>query len=203
MQKQKENKRDGNNPRLGRLQRGASALGQHGEGGKRAEEDQRRIGGQKNERGCGAGDIPRAFISLHDRLPVTQQRHRPERHRQDRRSKIGRWHRQQRDADHQQHGNRRMRRPEQRAAEREHAPIGYDHAELRQEVNAKQSGDPKRYFAEPISKRRTNTAGEPEFMTDGEKLGEIAWRREIEHCRDHEPNEGLRQRGEPEHQLRP
>jgi len=40
-------------------------------------------------------------------------------------------------------------------------------------------------------------------MADGEKLGEIARRRKIEQCRHHKPNEGLRQRGKPEQQLRP
>jgi len=81
--------------------------------------------------------------------------------------------------------------------------FGDDDADLRQQINAEQAGDAKRNFAEPIRERRADAAGEPEFMPDGEKLRQVPRRREIEQRRDHQPNEGLCQRREPEQQLWP
>ncbi len=47
------------------------------------------------------------------------------------------------------------------AAEREHAPIGRDHANLRQHIDAEQAGDAKRDLGKPISERRTDAGIEP------------------------------------------
>ncbi len=96
-----------------------------------------------------------------------------------------------------------MRRPDDGAAQREHAPISDQHANLRQHVNREQSADTEYDFAKPISERRTDAAIEAEFVADREELRQVARRCKIECCGYNEPYRRLRQRGEPEHQLRP
>src|SRR5438477_5252562 len=96
-----------------------------------------------------------------------------------------------------------MRRPDNGAAQREHAPIGDHHANLRQQINGEQSADTEYDFAKPISERRTDAAIETEFVADREELGQVARRRKIECCRYNEPYCRLCQRSKPEHELRP
>ncbi len=88
------------------------------------------------------------------------------------------------------------------AAEREDAPIGRDHANLRQHIDAEQAGDAKGDLGEPISERRPDVAVEAELVTDGEKLRQIAGRRGVEQHRHREPDRGLRQRRRPKYQQR-
>ena len=60
--------------------------------------------------------------------------------------------------------------PDDLAAEREHAPIGRDHANLRQRIDTEQAGRAKRDLREPVSERRPEIAGERELMADRQQL---------------------------------
>ncbi len=71
-----------------------------------------------------------------------------------------------------------MRRADDGAAEREHAPIGRDHANLRQRIDAEQAGAAKGDLGKPVGQRRPDAGVEAELVTDGEKLRQIAGRSE-------------------------
>ena len=103
--------------------------------------------------------------------PVEQQHRRPQRHGENRRAEIRRRHREHRNADHQQHGHDGVRSPDDRAAEREYAPIGRDQTNLRKRINAKQSVAAERNLCQPVGERRSEIAIDRKFMTDGEQLG--------------------------------
>ena len=85
-----------------------------------------------------------------------------------------------------------MRRPDDGAAEREYAPVGRDHANLRQHIDAEHAGEAERDFGEPISQRRPDAGVEAKFVTDGEEPRQPLRRRRIEHLRHRDPDRGLR-----------
>ena len=58
MQEQKEDERDGHDPRFDRAQRRAPALGRGGEQRQRAEQDERGLAGEQDERGGAAQRVP-------------------------------------------------------------------------------------------------------------------------------------------------
>ena len=131
-----------------------------------------------------------------------QQRRRPQRHGQDRRTEIGRRDREHGNADHQQHRDHRMGGADDRPAEREHAPIGRDHASLRQQIDAEQTGDAKGDLGKPVGERRTGIAAQRKLMADGQHLRQHAGRRGVEYRRHQNPQRRLRQCRQPEDQHR-
>ena len=82
--------------------------------------------------------------------------------------------------DHQQHGQNRVAHADDRAAEREHRPIGEDDAGLRQSIEPEGAGDPEGDFTEPERQRRPEIAAEHEFMADGQQHRHFAGRRAVE-----------------------
>ena len=131
-----------------------------------------------------------------------QQHDCPQRHGENGRAEIRRRYREQRNADHQQHRHGGVRGADDGAAQRKHAPIGRDHANLCQRIDAEQAGETERDLGQPIGQRRTDVAAELEFVTDGEQLRQLAGRRRIKYHRHHQPNERLCQRRRPEQQVR-
>ena len=97
-------------PWLVGVQRGAPALGHRREYDERAEQDQRRVAGSRSSAAATPSTYQDAAPALHDGPPILQQHDRPQRHGQDRRAEIRRRHREQRNADHQQHRHGGMRR---------------------------------------------------------------------------------------------
>ena len=83
--------------------------------------------GDEKERRRAAERVPVFAAALFpDRAPVEQQRGGPQRHGEHSRPEFRRRHREHGNADHQQHRHRRVGRADDRAAEREHAPICRD-----------------------------------------------------------------------------
>ncbi len=67
-------------------------------------------------------------------------------------------------------------RPDDRAGQREDAPVSRDHANLRQRIDAEQAGQTKRDLGKPIGELRADIAVELKFVADGEKLRQVAGR---------------------------
>ena len=86
------------------------------------------------------------------------------------------------DAHHQQHRERRVLRADDRASEREHRPIGHDHADLRQQVDADQAaaGEIEGELGEPEGERGTEIGAELELVADREHVRHVAGRPGIE-----------------------
>ena len=202
MDEQENDETEHDDPRLGRCERGAAARGDCREEGEHAEQDQRGIAREQHQGRGNAEPIPGASAVLHHRAPVVQQHQGPQRHGQDWRAEIRRRHGEQRNSRHQEHRHDGVRRTGDRATEREDAPIGRHHANLRQQVNAEHAGAAEGNLGQPISERRTDTGIEAEFMADGEKLGQVARRGCIKQHRHNEPHQRLRERRRPEHQAR-
>jgi len=99
-----------------------------------------------------------------------QQDDGPQRHGEDDRAEVRRRHREGGHAHHQQHRERRVLRADDRSAEREHRPIGHDHANLRQQVDADQAaaGEIVGELGEPEGERRAEIGAELEFVSDRE-----------------------------------
>ena len=199
---QKHGERGRHDPRLVGVERGAAARGHGGEQNERAEQDQRGIAGEQQQRCRDAERVPGPAPPLPDRPPVMQQHDCPQCHGENGRAEIRRRHREQRNADHEQHRHGGVRRADDGAAQRKHAPIGRDHANLRQRIDAEQAGETERDLGQPIGQRRPDVAAELEFVTDGEELRQVARGRRIKHHRHDDPNDRLCQRRRPEQQVR-
>ena len=120
MRKHDDDERQQRNPRLGIAQRGASAPGGEREDDHQPDEDQAGIARQQQQAEIERQQEPGAAPALAHRAPIMQQRQRPERRRHHRRAEIRARHREGGDADHQQHGQHRVARADDGAAEREH-----------------------------------------------------------------------------------
>ena len=88
------------------------------------------------------------------------------------------------------------------APQREHGPIGDEHAGLRQEVDRRGAADDEGDVGEPEGERRAEIAAELEFMADREHDRQVARRRGEEQGRKHPPQRRLDERRQPERQPR-
>ncbi len=79
-------------------------------------------------------------------------------------------------------------------AEREHRPVGGDHADLRQQIDAEQAvaGDVEGELGEPERERRPEIGAELEFVPDREHVRHVARRPGIEQRRHQRPQQRLR-----------
>ena len=204
MREQHDEGDEAREPRIGRAHRRAGALVGGGEQREHAEQQQPGIGGEEQEPDLDRERDPVAALALAHRAPVVQQDHRPQRHGQRDRPEVRRRHREGRDADHQQHRQRRVLRADDRAAEREHRPVGHHHADLRQQVDAEQAvaGGDIGAFRQPERQRRPEIGAELQLVADREHERHVAGRPGIEQRRHQRPQRRLRQRGDPHRQRR-
>ena len=202
MRESDDDERQQRDPRLGIEQRCAAALGAQREDDHQRDEDEPDVAREQQQAEIERQQKPGAAPALAHRAPIVQQRQRPERRRHHRGAEIRARHREGGDADHQQHREHGVARADDAAAEREHGPIGDDDAGLRQRVEPERAGDAEGGLAQPEGQRRPEIAAEHEFMADGEQHRHVAGRRAVEQRRHQGPQEGLRQRGGPEHHRR-
>jgi hypothetical protein len=127
-----------------------------------------------------------------------QQDHRPQRHGEDDRAEFRRRHREGRHARHQHHHKRGLLRSDQRAAEREHGPIGDHHAHLRQQIDrqhvlAAQAVDD---VGQPERQRRPEISAERVLVPNRNDGRELPGRRSVEQPGHQRPQERLHNRGQ-------
>ena len=99
----------------------------------------------------------------------------------------------------------RVLRTDDGAAEPEDRPERDDEADLRQQIDAEHvvAGGAEGDVGQPERQRRALHAAEQIFAAVGEVEGDVARRAGIEQRRQDEPQRGLRQHDQPEHQHRP
>ena len=114
--------------------------------------------------------------------PIMQQDDRPQRHGEDHRPEVRRWHCEGGNAHHQQHRKRGVLRADDRSSEREHRPIGHDHAGLRQQVDPDEAvaGEIESDLGEPEGERRAEIGPELEFVPDCEHVRQVTGRPGVE-----------------------
>ena len=202
MREDDDDERQQRDPRLGIEQRARPRAARQREHDQQRDQDQPDIARQQQQAEIEREQEPVAALAFADRAPVVQQRQRPQRRRQHGRAEIRARHREGGDADHQQHGEHRVARADDAAAEREHRPVGDDDAGLRQRVEPEGAAEAERDLAEPERQRRPEIAAEHEFVADGEQQRHLAGRRAVEQRGHQRPQRGLRQRHGPEHHRR-
>ncbi len=190
-------------PRLQGVDGRTPALGCRREQDQDAQQDKSALGGDEQKCSRASERIPILDAALRDGAPIEQQRSRPQRHGKYRRAEIRCRYGEHENADHEQHRHSRVRPADNRAAKREHAPVSGDHADLGERIDAEQSGGAKSDLRKPVSERRAEIAVGLQFVTDREYACQFVGRRRVEQHRHSDPQHGLRQRRQPEHQQRP
>ena len=183
---QHEGDDDGGDPGIERRKRsGAAALRDQHEDRHQRDQDQREMGREQQQGEIDRQHVPIDAAHFAHRAPQMQDGEGPERHRQDFRPEIRGRDREEGNADHQQGRERGMALADGRAAKLEHRPIGRDHADLREHIDAGQvvAGEAEGDLREPEGQRRPKLAAEAEFLPDHQHVGDIAGRRRIEQGR--------------------
>ena len=89
-----------------------------------------------------------------------------------------------------------------RGAEREDRPVGRNHANLGEQIDAERASDGEKYLREPEGKRRPEVAAELKLVPDRQHERHLVGGRGIEQRRNDQPERGLRERCCPEHGAR-
>jgi len=169
-----------------------------------ADQDQADVSRQQQQSDFDCQYQPVAAAIFPDRTPIVQQDDRPQRHGQDHRAEVRGRDRERRHSGHQQHGQRRVRRADDRTAEREHRPVGHHHADLRQQIDPDHppAGDVVGDFGEPERERRSEIGAELKLVPYRQHGRNIAGRRSVKDRRQQEPQCGLQDHGDPDRHCR-
>ena len=194
----------GGDQRVVGTERSARALVDQREQQEQSDQDQPDISGEQQQPDLDRERKPIRAPPLAHRPPIMQEDNRPERHREDDRSEVGRRHREGRNADHEQHRKRRMLRTDDRTSEHEYRPVGDDHADLREHVDGEQAAAAEivDQLGEPEGERRTEISTELELVSDRDHARQVARRPGIEQARNQRPQQRLCNRGQPNRKRR-
>ncbi|MGY4477366.1 hypothetical protein ACVILL_004780 [Bradyrhizobium sp. USDA 3364] len=148
---------------------------------------------------------PGAAPVLPDQLPGMQQQQRPERTRQDQRAELDARRGEHHDRHRQQHRQHALRAADDGACQLVEGDEGCDLADLRQQIDAEHviAGGAEGDVGEPERQRRPHVGADLIFAAEGEDGGEIAGRAAVEDQRQQQPDRGLHQHHDPDHEARP
>jgi hypothetical protein len=188
--------------RIERRQGYAAARGRETEDERQRQQPHGMRRGQQQQAGLDGQREPGIATALPDRQPGMQQEHRPERTREDQRAEFDAGRAEGRDRHGQQHGDHRLRAADDGTAELIDRTEGEDGADLRQQIHAEDmiAGGPEGDIGQPERQRRTHMGADLIFPAIGQHGGEIARRPAIQQQGDDEPDRGLTQHDDPEHQ---
>ena len=105
----------------------------------------------------------------------------------------------------EQHRKHRLLPADDDARQQIERPERGDVANLRQQIDAEHviAAGTERDVGEPERQRRAEIGADLIFPAKGEHGGEVAWRAAVQHERQDQPDRGLEQQHEPDHQPRP
>ena len=193
---------NGRDERIVRVEGRPRALVQKRKQHEQSDQDQPDIGREQQQPDLDREQQPVGPAALADRAPIVQQDDRPQRHGEDDGPEVRCRHRKGGHPDHQQHRQRRVLRAHDRAPEREYGPIGRDHADLRQHIDAEHAGNSEHDLGEPERERRSKVGAELELVSDREHVRHVTGRTGIEQGGNQRPQQRLHQRRQPDGQRR-
>ena len=190
--------------RIERHQRAPSALGRERKSGDQEQQERRGGGGQQQQPGLDRPCEPCVVPVLADQLPGMQQQQRPQRPRQHLRPELEPGRTERRDRHGEQHREDRLLSADDGARQEIKRPEHRDRAKLRQQIDAHDviTGGAKGDIGEPERQRRAEIGADLVFPAIGDHGSEVAGRAAIQQQRHQQPQCGLNQHHQPDHEAR-